>query len=77
MYGILVHQAVLDAGETETGISIHLADKDYDRGLIIAQTRVPVMPNDTAETLSSRVLEREHIFFVETIGKIIDGKIKL
>jgi phosphoribosylglycinamide formyltransferase-1 len=77
MYGILVHQAVLDAGETETGISIHLADKDYDRGPIIAQTHVPVMPNDTAETLSSRVLEREHIFFVETIGKIIDGKIKL
>jgi phosphoribosylglycinamide formyltransferase-1 len=77
MYGILVHQAVLDAGETETGISIHLADKDYDRGLIIAQTRVPVMPNDTAETLSSRVLEREHTFFVETIGKIIDGEITL
>jgi len=77
MYGIRVHQAVLDAGETETGISIHLANKDYDRGQIIAQTRVAVLPNDTAKTLSSRVLEREHSFFVETIGKIISGEINL
>jgi phosphoribosylglycinamide formyltransferase-1 len=77
MYGILVHQAVLAAGETETGVSIHLADKDYDRGPIIAQTRVPVLPGDTAETLAERVLEREHSFFVETIGKIISGEIDL
>jgi len=67
MYGIRLHQAVLDAGETETGISIHLADKDYDRGPILAQIKVSVMPNDTTETLSSRVLDREHTFFEETI----------
>ncbi len=77
MYGILVHQAVLAAGEKETGVSIHLADKDYDRGPVIAQSRVPVMPGDTAESLSNRVLEREHSFFVETIGKIISGEISL
>jgi len=77
MYGIRVHQAVLASGEKETGVSIHLVDKDYDRGPIVAQTRVPVLPNDTAETLSNRVLEREHCFLVETIGKIITGEISL
>jgi len=77
MYGIRVHQAVLEAGETDTGISIHLIDKDYDRGRIIAQTRVAVLPSDTAESLSMRVLEREHSFFVETIGKILNGEISL
>jgi phosphoribosylglycinamide formyltransferase 1 len=77
MWGIRVHQAVLAAGEKETGISIHLADKDYDRGPVIAQTVVPVLPDDTPETLASRVLGREHTFFVETIGKIINGEIRL
>jgi phosphoribosylglycinamide formyltransferase 1 len=77
MYGILVHQAVLATGEKETGVSVHLADKDYDRGPIIAQTQVTVMPGDTAEILAERVLEREHSFFVETIGKIISGEIDL
>jgi phosphoribosylglycinamide formyltransferase-1 len=77
MWGIRVHQAVLAAGEKETGVSIHLADRDYDRGPLIAQTRVPVLPDDTPETLASRVLEREHTFFVETIGKIINGEIRL
>jgi phosphoribosylglycinamide formyltransferase 1 len=75
MYGIRVHQAVLAAGEKETGVTIHLADEDYDRGPIIAQSRLPVLPADTAETLSGRVLEREHKFLVETIGKIINGEI--
>ncbi len=77
MWGIRVHQAVLAAGEKETGVSIHLANKDYDRGPLIAQTRVPVLPDDTPETLAIRVLEREHSFFVETVGKIIDGEIRL
>jgi len=77
MYGIRVHQAVLAAGEKETGVTIHLADEDYDRGAIIAQSRVPVLPGDNAETLANRVLEREHSFLVETIGKIITGEISL
>jgi phosphoribosylglycinamide formyltransferase 1 len=77
MYGIRVHQAVLASGEKETGVTIHLVDKNYDQGAIIAQTRVPVLPDDTAETLSNRVLERERCFLVETIGKIITGEISL
>jgi phosphoribosylglycinamide formyltransferase 1 len=77
MYGIRVHQAVLTAGEKETGVSIHLVDKYYDHGAVIAQSQVPVLPGDTAESLSHRVLEREHSFFMEIIAKIISGEIDL
>jgi phosphoribosylglycinamide formyltransferase-1 len=77
MYGIRVHQAVLASGEKETGVTIHLADEDYDHGAIIAQSRVPILQGDTAEILSNRVLEREHNFLIETIGKIITGEISL
>jgi phosphoribosylglycinamide formyltransferase 1 len=77
MYGIQVHQAVLAAGEKETGVTIHLVDENYDHGKIIAQTRIPVLPGDTPEILSERVLGKEHIFLVETIGRIIAGEIIL
>jgi len=77
MYGLKVHQAVLASGEKETGVTIHLTDEDYDHGAIIAQSRVPVLPGDTVEVLSERVLEREHSFLVETIDKIINGEIEL
>ena len=75
MYGIHVHEAVLASGDSETGVSIHLVDEHYDTGTIIAQCRLPVLPDDTVESLAARVLEREHSFLVETIGKIIRGEI--
>ena len=77
MYGINVHRAVLKAVEKETGVTIHLVDENYDQGPILAQTRLPVMPSDTAETLAKRVLETEHKFLVETLDNIISGKITL
>ena len=77
MYGIRVHQAVLASGEKETGVTIHLVDEDYDHGAIIAQSRVPILQGDTAEILSNRVLEQEHNFLIETIGKIITEEISL
>jgi len=77
MYGIRVHEAVLQAGEAETGITIHLADGEYDRGRILAQCRVPVEAGDTPETLAVRVLNREHRFYVETLAKIASGEIEL
>jgi len=77
MYGIRVHEAVLQAGEAETGITIHLADGEYDRGRILAQCRVPVEAGDTPETLAARVLNREHRFYVETLAKIASGEIEL
>ena len=60
MYGKRVHQAVLASGVPESGCTVHLVDEEYDRGEILAQARVPVLPGDTAETLAARVLEEEH-----------------
>jgi phosphoribosylglycinamide formyltransferase-1 len=60
MYGGRVHRAVLASGAKETGVTIHLVDEVYDRGEVLAQMRVPVLPGDTAERLASRVLEVEH-----------------
>lgn len=77
MYGRNVHAAVIAAGESETGVTIHLVTEDYDAGSILAQTRVPVMPDDTPESLAARVLDREHAFLVETVGRICRGEIRL
>jgi len=60
MYGRRVHEAVLAAGRTVSGATVHLVDEVYDRGAILAQARVPVLPGDTAERLGARVLEVEH-----------------
>ena len=60
MYGRRVHEAVLRAGVAESGASVHLVDEVYDRGDVLAQERVPVLPGDTPETLAARVLAVEH-----------------
>ncbi len=71
MYGSRVHDAVLAAGETETGATVHLVDEEYDQGPILAQKIVPVKPDDTATTLAARVLETEHELLVETLSRMI------
>jgi phosphoribosylglycinamide formyltransferase 1 len=60
MYGERVHRAVLSSGARETGVTVHLVDEAYDRGEVLAQVRVPVLPDDTPERLAARVLEIEH-----------------
>ncbi len=77
MYGRNVHEAVLAAGERETGVTIHLIDEAYDTGPILAQAIVPVEVDDTVDSLAARVLAREHSFFVETIARILSGEIQL
>lgn len=77
MYGERVHKAVLAAGESVTGVTIHLVDQEYDTGPIVAQCQVPVLEDDTPETLAARVLEREHGLLVETLEGIARGKIIL
>ena len=76
-YGNYVHEAVLNAGEKKTGVTIHIVDEEYDTGKIINQCEVEVREKDTIETLSQRVLEREHTFYVETLKLISEGKIEL
>jgi phosphoribosylglycinamide formyltransferase 1 len=60
MYGMRVHQAVLASGARESGATVHLVDEVYDRGPILGQAKVPVLPGDDAERLAARVLEVEH-----------------
>ena len=60
MYGRRVHEAVLASGAQESGATVHLVDEEYDRGAVLAQARVPVLPGDTPERLAARVLEAEH-----------------
>jgi phosphoribosylglycinamide formyltransferase-1 len=76
-FGIHVHESVLDSGDRETGVSIHLVDDLYDHGRIIAQCRVPVEGGDTPKTLQARVLEREQTFIVETLQAISEGAVPL
>ncbi|MDX2132258.1 MAG: phosphoribosylglycinamide formyltransferase [Planctomycetota bacterium] len=59
MYGRRVHEAVLAAGDTESGCTVHLCDDEYDRGEIIVQRRCPVLADDTPDTLAARVFAEE------------------
>jgi phosphoribosylglycinamide formyltransferase-1 len=77
MYGDNIHRAVLAAGEPETGVTIHVVEEKYDSGPVLAQRKVKVEPGDTVQTLGARVLAVEHELFVETIGAVLQGKIKL
>ncbi len=60
MYGLNVHRAVLAHGDRETGATVHLVTEQYDEGEILGRARVPVLADDTPETLASRVLAIEH-----------------
>jgi phosphoribosylglycinamide formyltransferase 1 len=60
MYGRRVHEAVLASGARESGATVHLVDEVYDRGAILGQARVPVLPGDDPDRLAARVLEAEH-----------------
>lgn len=72
-YGRKVHQAVVAAGERETGATVHFVEEDYDTGPIIAQTRVPVQPNDRAEEVEQRVQAAERKLVVETLAQLLSG----
>lgn len=67
MYGHHVHQAVIDSGDTHSGITIHYIDNEYDRGKIIFQAKCPVKPGDTAESLGARVHDLEYEHFPRVI----------
>jgi phosphoribosylglycinamide formyltransferase-1 len=75
MYGIHVHEAVLAAGENESGATVHLVDEVYDHGAVILQKRVPVLPGDTPDTLAARVLTAEHELLPEVLRRIARGEI--
>lgn len=75
-YGHHVHEAVLAAGETESGCTVHFANNEYDAGPIILQRKVPVLPGDTPETLADRVFEQERIAYPEAIRLYAAGRLR-
>ena len=77
MFGSNVHRAVIENKETETGITIHQVNAKYDEGRIIAQRKIPVLPNDTAHDIEEKVKAAEPEFYIETIRKIQKGEIDL
>jgi phosphoribosylglycinamide formyltransferase-1 len=71
MYGSRVHEAVLEAGEKESGITIHYVNPKYDEGQIIFQAKCKVEPGDNAESLASKVHELEYKYFPKVIENLI------
>ncbi|MBK6347645.1 MAG: phosphoribosylglycinamide formyltransferase [Bacteroidales bacterium] len=72
MYGMAVHEAVIDAGETESGITIHLIDEVYDKGKILLQEKCPVLPGDTPDILAEKVHRLEYEHFPKVIEKMLE-----
>jgi phosphoribosylglycinamide formyltransferase/phosphoribosylglycinamide formyltransferase-1 len=70
MYGARVHEAVIAANATESGVTVHLVNDEYDRGPIVAQWRVAVEPGDTAESLAARILSIEHIVYPRAVEMV-------
>jgi phosphoribosylglycinamide formyltransferase-1 len=73
MYGDRVHRAVLDAGCSESGITIHYVNEQYDAGDIIFQIKCRVMPDDDVQSLAERVHALEYRYYPEVISTLIDG----
>jgi formyltetrahydrofolate-dependent phosphoribosylglycinamide formyltransferase len=71
MHGRHVHEAVLAAGDAESGCTVHLVDDEYDRGPILLQLRCPVLPGDTPDTLAARVFEQECIAYPEALRRLL------
>lgn len=77
MYGAKVHEAVLAAGDKVSGVTVHLVDELYDHGTNVAQREVPVLPDDTPDTLAARVLEVEHKIYPEVVAAFARGDMDL
>lgn len=73
MYGSNVHAAVLKAGETTSGITIHWVDEHYDKGDIIFQAECPVLPRDTPEDLAARIHFLEHQHYARVVEELLVG----
>lgn len=73
--GLQTHQRVLDQGALITGCSVHFIRTEMDAGPIVAQTAVPVMPDDTADTLAARVLAAEHKLYPHALHLVASGAV--
>ncbi len=69
MYGLRVHEAVIESGDTETGVTVHHVIDDYDTGPVILQRKIDVEENDTPEILAERVLKLEHETLIDAVNQ--------
>ena len=74
MYGDRVHRAVLEAGSTVSGCTVHWVDGAYDTGKHVVQRRCPVHPGDSAETLAARVFAEECVAYPEALRQVLGGR---
>ena len=77
MYGRRVHEAVLGAGDSISGATVHLVDAEYDRGQVVARAEAPVLPGDSAADLERRVTGVEPGLFVATLQGLTLGTLRL
>jgi phosphoribosylglycinamide formyltransferase-1 len=75
MYGMNVHKSVIENKETETGITIHYVNENYDEGTIIFQAKTNVLPNDTPEIVAEKIHELEYEYFPRVIEEVIKSSI--
>ena len=75
--GLGCHRQVLEYGVKWSGCTVHLVDETLDGGPIIGQKVVPVLPEDTEETLAARILKEEHQLYAEALALVVSGKYEL
>lgn len=75
--GLATHRQALAAGVKIHGATVHFVTADLDHGPIVAQATVPVLPDDTEETLAARVLEQEHLIYPQAVRSFIEGRLSL
>jgi phosphoribosylglycinamide formyltransferase 1 len=74
MYGERVHRAVLLSGAAVSGATVHYVDEEYDNGAIVAQWPVPVLADDSVQSLAARVLKVEHVLYPRVIDAVASGR---
>jgi phosphoribosylglycinamide formyltransferase-1 len=77
MYGHHIHEAVLSYGAKVSGCTVHFVDEEFDHGPVILQECVPVLGNDTPETLAARVLHAEHASYPKAVRWIAEGRVRV
>jgi len=75
--GLDAQRQALEYGVKVTGCTVHFVDEELDHGAIIAQKTVPVLPDDNEEILSARILEQEHICYIEAINMVLSGEFEI
>lgn len=73
MYGMRVHEAVIQAGVPVSGCTVHVVTEEIDAGPILGQSEVPVVEGDTPESLASKVLSQEHVLYPKTVQEFVAG----